>query len=331
MTTCLVCDLGGSSLKYALIDDAANISNSGQLPAPLDSIEQFVHTVGALYDRFPEVDGLSISIPGSVDPATGLLRGSGAYQALYGLNLRALLSERCPVNIAVENDGKCAVLSEAWKGALVDKRDGAVVVLGSGIAGGFMNNRELHHGTQFNAGEISFIMTDPRDLSLMGTALMSCGMFGMTYKMCKAKNLDIAAQDSSAIIQYLDTLFHSRYPEPSSKPLDVKADGKQIFRWLEQGDEDAQRIYGEFLSSLAVVVHNIQVSFGPEVIVIGGGLSRQERVLTDLQHELSQLYTAIDLAPDLRAHTVRSKYQEETNLVGAMYNYLTQFVPLEVR
>lgn len=325
MTTCLVCDFGGSSLKYALVDSDANISNSGQMAAPLGSKEEFVEAVGMLYDRFPHVDGVAISIPGSVDPLTGTLLGSGAYQQLYGTNLPEILQERVPVNISVENDGKCAVLTEAWKGALSESQDGAVIVLGSGVAGGFLKNGALHRGADFNAGEISFMLTDPKDQSLMGSAVMTCGMLGMTYKMCKAKNLSFAYQDSSAIIEWLDTLFSDRYPQPLSEPIEVKADGHQMFRWLEEGDQDIASIYAEFISGLAVIVHNIQTSFAPERVVIGGGLSRPDRVIEDLTAELDKLYKGLDLAPGLRAEVVRSEYYEETNLVGAMHHHLTQF------
>ena len=329
MTTCLACDFGGSAVKYALVDDEANLTHSGKLEAPLDSIEQFVDTVAQLHARFPHVDGIAISIPGTIDPETGHLFGSGAYTALYGVDIAGIVRERCGVEVTVENDGKCAALSEAWVGGLVDEADGAVIILGSGLAGGLIKDGRVHHGADFSAGEISFLMIDPDDRSLMGSAFMSCGMFGMTYKMCKEKGLDLSVQDSSEIIRFLDASFHGRYAPAPEQPLPIKADGKQMFEWLAAGDPVVQRIYAEFISALAIVVHTIQISYAPTRVVIGGGLSRQERIFADLDAELGRLYAALDLPSRLQARVVRSRFLDESCVVGATYNFLHRNPQLE--
>lgn len=323
---CLALDFGGSSLKYALVDDYAILSKSGKLAAPLESKEQFIETVGSLYDRFlNEIDGITVSIPGYVNPDTGYLYGSGVYTALYENSIAELLRQRCPVNIAVENDGKCGALSEAWKGALSDCSDGAVIILGSGIAGGIIKDRRIHSGKGFTAGELSYLVTNPGDYSYMGCAFMSVGMLGMTYKICKAKNLDLSVQDAAPTIADIDAKFHLRYPEPTGKQQKIKADGKQMFEWLAKGDKDVERIYNEFISSLATLVQNVQIIFGPEKIVIGGGLSAQKRIFDDLRVELNRYYEAVGMGKQLQAEIVRSKYLSECNLLGAMYNYLTRF------
>ncbi len=323
---CLACDFGGSSLKYALVDENATLIDSGKLAAPLESKEQFIETVGSLYDKFlGEIEGIAISIPGYVNPDTGYLFGSGVYRALYENCITELLKQRCPVNIAVENDGKCGALSEAWKGSLADCSDGAVIILGSGVAGGIIKDRRIHRGKGFAAGEFSYLITKPGDYGFMGCSFMSAGMLGMTYKMCKAKNLDFSVQDSSSSLEMFDTMLHSRYAEPTQELQKIKADGKQMFKWLAQGDKDVEGIYYEFISSLAVLVHNIQICFAPEKIVIGGGLSMQDKIFDDLRAELSRYYEPMGMHKQLQAEIVKSKYLDECNLVGAMYNYLTHF------
>ncbi len=64
---CLVCDFGGSSVKYALVDEFAVMENSGKVAAPLGSLEDFVECIGKLYDRYKdEIEGIAVSIgPGS--------------------------------------------------------------------------------------------------------------------------------------------------------------------------------------------------------------------------------------------------------------------------
>ena len=93
---------------------------------------------------------------------------------------------RCPVKVAVENDGKCGALAEAWKGALAGVKDGAVLVLGSGIGGGVIVNGKVHRGYNFTAGEFSFLLTG-RDRSIMDAAWMSVGMLGVDLSDLQAE------------------------------------------------------------------------------------------------------------------------------------------------
>ena len=76
---CLALDFGGSTVKYARVDEFGTLSQGGKLPAPLDSTEQFQNTVEALFKRFAsQIDGIAISMPGYIDPDRGVLEDAGA-------------------------------------------------------------------------------------------------------------------------------------------------------------------------------------------------------------------------------------------------------------
>ena len=69
---CLVLDYGGSAIKYCVMDDQSNMGQTGEVPAPLESLEQFVETTGQIYDQSSsEIDGIAISFPGTLDIETG--------------------------------------------------------------------------------------------------------------------------------------------------------------------------------------------------------------------------------------------------------------------
>ena len=59
-----------------------------------------------------------------------------------------------------------------------------------------------------------------------------------------------------------------------------------------------------------------------EVIVIGGGLSMEERVIPDMQAEIDKYYAGYGLGDKMRAEIVRSTYRSESNLYGATYNFI---------
>ena len=279
----LALDFGGSSVKYGIVDDNAKIEESGKVPTLLSSVEAFTDTVKELYGKYRgKVSGIGISLPGNIDPESGVLIGSGVYQKLYGLSVTDLVKEACEVPVTIENDGKCGALSEAWKGALKDCKDGVVIILGSGIAGGLIKDRKIHSGKNFNAGELSYMVTSPGDYSLLSSSCMAVGMLGVTYKLCKMKNLDLSFQDSSETQIYLDSMFASRFPAPNGEPKKIKADGKQFFDWVNEGDSDALQVYKEFMTAFGSFVFNVQICYAPERIVIGGGLSREERIIPDL-------------------------------------------------
>lgn len=202
---CLACDFGGSSVKYAVVNQEADMESTGKIPAPLESEEEFVETVKKLYDQYrKDIDGIAISLPGYINPDEGVLIGSGAYKPLYSKNIVDLLRPVCPLPITVENDGKCAALAEVWKGALEGCKDGAVIILGSAIAGGIIKDGKIHSGRDFAAGEVSFLVTNPEEHNVLGCAFMSAAMHGLTYRMCKAKNLDFGVQDSAILLQEIN-------------------------------------------------------------------------------------------------------------------------------
>jgi predicted NBD/HSP70 family sugar kinase len=263
-------------------------------------------------------------MPGYIDPKEGILIGAGAYLHLYGQNLIKLVQENCPVPVTVENDGKCAALAESWLGALEGVRDGAVIVLGTGLGGGIIKEGKIHSGRGFVAGEISYLSTDLNDLSEMSSAFMSCGMMGITYRMCKKKNIDLGAQHSGEFLLQLDKRLNYPYRYPDAPLSQEKMDGFKFFSLLAEGDSDAKDVYDQFIKALALVAHSIQVIYAPEKIAIGGGLSRQERVLWDLKDRLSALYQGMRLGDELKADIVPSKYLDECNLLGAMRHHIQQ-------
>lgn len=323
----LALDFGGTSVKYATIGEDGGLVESGKRAAPLASKKQFVQTATEIYEWYKnEVQGVSISIPGYVDASSGSLLGSGAYRKLYGCSITELLHKTIPVDIAVENDGKCGALAEGWHGALAGCGSGVVLILGSGIAGGILQNGRAYAGARLAAGEFSNYLVRPDDPTFRGLAVMNCAAFGLTYKLCKAKNLDFSCQDYAEELKATDQAFGSVYPPAATPQNRIKADGKQLCEWLAEGDAQAKQIYGEFIASLAFLIFNIQVTLAPQKIVIGGGLSRLPGMVDDTRGKLAQMYRETGLGEELQAEVVRSRYLDECNLVGAAYHYMLRFL-----
>ena len=132
----LTLDVGGSAIKYALIQEDLKILEKSSVPTPRDTLDNFIETIGKLYDQYAvDIEGIAISMPGIIDPEKGYSYTGGALRYIDKLETVKVLKQRCPVNITIGNDAKCAANAEIGYGHLQDIQDGAVVILGTGIGG----------------------------------------------------------------------------------------------------------------------------------------------------------------------------------------------------
>ena len=160
----LVLDVGGSAIKYAFIQQDLKILEKSSVPTPMDSLDSFIETIGKIYDQYAQnIKGMAISMPGIIDPKKGYSYTGGALRYIDKLNTVDVLKQRCPTNITIGNDAKCAANAEIGYGNLKDIQDGAVVILGTGIGGCLIKDHRVHTGRHFSAGEFSFVKTDCHD------------------------------------------------------------------------------------------------------------------------------------------------------------------------
>ena len=109
----LAIDVGGSSIKYALVGEEHKILEQGKVRAPREVKEEFVEALGQLYDRYAgEISGMGISMAGKVDPHTGFVVSAGSFPFFTGTNMLEAIAERCPTHLTVDNDARCAALAD---------------------------------------------------------------------------------------------------------------------------------------------------------------------------------------------------------------------------
>ena len=296
-TQYLVIDIGGSSIKYALMSNNAELIEKGKVPTPLDNIENFIETIGKIYDLYSDkIEGIAISMPGRLDTKRGYAFSGGSLEYNREKEIVKLLKERCNTEIRIENDGKCAALAEVWKGSLSDCNDAIVIVLGTGVGGGVIKDRKIHKGKNFFAGEFSFIMTNAKDSEDMDNLwAIKNGSVALTKSFAERKGLN--AED---------------------------VDGFTVFEHINSGDEDALKVLDEFTNNLAIQIINLQAVFDPEKIAIGGGISAQPILLDYIRKNLDKHYKKYDYMIEFpKVEIVKCAYCNDSNLIGALYNFLT--------
>ena len=135
----MVFDVGGTEIKYSVMDEQMNRFNTGSVPTPQDTQEHFLDTIYALYaPHKDEVDGIAMALPGFVDANTGYVSNGGALLYNTGTQVGQLVRERCGCPVTLENDGKAAALAELQAGALQGCCNAAVFIIGTGVGGGII-------------------------------------------------------------------------------------------------------------------------------------------------------------------------------------------------
>lgn len=291
----LAVDIGGTSIKYALMDEDAHIGDRGSIRTPLDSLEHLLDELESLFIKYKnEISGMAVSMPGVIDNVNGFCYTGGSLLYNQNINFVELLQGRCKTQITIENDGKCAALAEVWKGSLKFCNDGIVLVLGTGVGGGIIKDRKIHRGKHFSAGEFSFILTDRHSNNEIKD------FFGFANGNEALRKLVASKKNSSA-----DQL-----------------NGKIIFEMANKGDKDALDCIDKFARELAVQIHNLQVIFDPERVAIGGGISVQPLLIETTKKHLNKIYEdLIYVVP--HAEIVPCDYFNDSNLIGALYNFLS--------
>ena len=204
MSEYLTIDVGGTAVKYALMNEEAEIAEKGEVATPHDSQEEFINLVVGLYQKYQDrVEGIAMSAPGRIDASRGYFYTSGALGYLDHTDFAALLADKVKVPFRLENDAKSAALAELWKGSMQGVANGTVITLGTGIGGAIIINGKLYRGSTFAAGEYSPISTRldlPFDTKYMWANQNSVGSLIRKYAELSGQDASQAGTGCTAVV-----------------------------------------------------------------------------------------------------------------------------------
>lgn len=297
----MVFDVGGTEIKYSVMDEQMNRFDAGSVPTPQDTQEHFLDTIYALYaPHKDEVDGIAMALPGFVDANTGYVSNGGALLYNTGTQVGQLVRERCGCRVTLENDGKAAAIAELRAGALQGCCNAAVFIIGTGVGGGIIANGQLVRGVHFTAGEYSFVNTNA--------------------EAWDAPDQNMACQCSTS---NLLKWYRARKALPEDAPLD----GRSFFAAANAGEPEALEVLHRLCKAVDVQIYNLTVLLDLEVVAIGGGISRQPlllRMLNDIYEQeimIGHPYSEEQARSLPRPAIVPCRFHNEANQVGALLGY----------
>lgn len=280
-------DWGGTAIKHGLVSKEGRLITQGSMPTPenLAALYETMREIKIHYQEGYQLLGVGISAPGAVNNASGVIGGITAIPYIHHFDIITPLKAIFGLPVAIINDANAAALAEGWQGAAKGIRHYATVVIGTGVGGGMVQDGHLVTGTHQLAGEWGYWILN---------------------------------SDTGEI--WSDVGATRPLTEAASALLGRSINGKELFALAQQGDASLQALLTRFYRYNAQGIYNLQHSFDPDLILIGGGISQQPAVIEGINQQLARIC-------DSRGHisiVVRAcQHFNDANLLGAIY-YLCQ-------
>lgn len=189
--------------------------------------------------------------------------------------------------------------------------DAAELIIGSGIDCGIILDGKLRKGHNNAAGEISLITEKPGQIGLEHSFPGHASMTGFLTRVAKAKHM------------------RPEEFETAGNAEGNKISGKDVFNWLENGDEAVQAVYDSWMKDLAYLINMLKCITDPKKIVIGGGVSNNDRFMKDLQAYYDTYCNYMHIPGGEDCTLERCAYSADANLVGAAYVWLQKYANIQ--
>jgi fructokinase len=277
-------DLGGTKIEIVALGAGGEELLRRRAPTPKDGYEPIVRTIAALVFAAEAELGargtVGVGIPGAISPKTGLVKNANT-TALIGRPLDRDLAAALGREVRLENDANCFALSEASDGAGVGARCVFGAILGTGVGAGIAIDGRILRGRHLIAGEWGhnpLPWATPDEFAAAPRCY--CGRRGCIETWVSGTGL---AAD------------HARAGGGALR-------AEEIVAAAEAGDAAAEATYGRYVGRLARALAHVVNILDPDVIVLGGGMGKVERLPADLaapvrEHVFSDEFTTPILRP----------------------------------
>ena len=233
---------------------------TGAIEDMLSLAADVVHLAG---EQRSALSAVGVSFGGPVDAERGTVLRSHHVPGWANLPLAAVLAERLELPVVVENDANAQALGEWRYGAGRGASSLLNLNIGTGIGGGIVLGGKIHRGAHGLAGELGHTIVQPNG------PVCTCGKRGCLEAI--AAGPGIGRRAAAALRDAGDRatiLAHLASSDAEVVPAHL------VFQAAAQGDALAQAIVDETVFYLAIGITNAINTVDPEVVTIGGGVTR---------------------------------------------------------
>jgi glucokinase len=268
-------DLGGMSIKAGICDDNGKILVSDTcVTVRNEDGDRIITDMAALCLKVIEKAGLTvddieyagIASPGSADSERGVIIYAATLPFLNYPIAEKLMEKTGIKKVYIDNDANAAAKGEATYGAAKGYKDSLFITIGTGVGGGIIIDGKIYSGFNFSGAELGHIVIVKDGLDC------PCGRKGCMESYASATAL--INQTKAKMFENKESALWS----VCGGDID-NVNGKTVFDAMLLDDEAAKEVYKTYIEYLACGITNFINIFQPEVLSIGGGISKQGDIL----------------------------------------------------
>jgi glucokinase len=277
-------DLGGTKCLGVVLGAGGEVLREVRVSTPY-GFEALLETMAKTAHELGVRDRLGVGAAGLVT-AEGVLRAAPNLPGTFEFDIQRDLSDALGLEVIVDNDATCAALAEWRFGAGRGCDNMVIVTLGTGIGGGLVAGGALQRGAHGFTGEYGHMVVDPNGPPCV------CGRSGCWERYASGAGLARLAREA------VEAGRLGMVRDLVAGDLDAIT-GDHVRQAASDRDGDALALVDEFCRWVALGLVNLTNLLDPEVIVIGGGLSRTPELYLG---PIESWFTELLYAPDHRPH-----------------------------
>ncbi len=263
-------DLGGTNIVAGVVDEnykiIATAKRKTNCPRPQEEIVAdmaavALEAINRAGIKASDIEAAGVGVPGTVDPTAGI-----AYYAnnlgFKNLQMSKILKELTGIDFYLENDANAAAYGEFLAGAGKGANNFVMITLGTGVGSGIIIDGKIHTGFNYAGGELGHTVL------VMDGEACTCGRNGCWEAYASATAL--IRQTKQAMSRYPDSLMWKLCGGNIAS-----VNGRTSFEAMSKGDEAAKQVVSKYADYLAAGIANCVNIFQPEIICVGGGISKE--------------------------------------------------------
>lgn len=257
LSACAGFDLGGTELKYGLLDEQGTVIFESRASSP-EKIDKLLRLIERLWTEikknspFP-VFSVGFGFPGIFNLKEQKILQSPNYPSLDEFDLIPAFSRFIEVPFTVNNDANMAAYGEFKRGAGKSAKSMVLLTIGTGVGSGIILGETLWQGACGFAGELGHVTVNP------GGQRCNCGGRG-----CLETEVS-----GPKIVKNYNTL----------NTKNKAGSAEEVFLKAKKGDKSAREAFAQAGRYLGIGLGSVINLLNPERILLGGGVMKAEEFL----------------------------------------------------
>lgn len=285
---CLGIDIGGTYIKYAIVDESNNIIKQWKKETIKFNTAQLFYDYLCEDIEINNIKCIGVSSPGVIaEDSTVLSEAAENIRVMYLTNVNNEVYKRLGIPVYTINDAKAAGYCEFMIGNSKNSKSSAYFIIGTGIGGCLCDDKGVIQGLDRLAGEFSNIP--------------------IGYE--KGTNKIVGLWEIASMTGLI-TIYNNK--------VDNKLRyGKEICDLYLLGDIKAEQSLREWCKNIILGLYTIIFIYNPEIICVGGGIS-EEKWFIDMLLDMYEQEIEFVSKPPITTKITKCKFNNDANVLGAI-------------